>query len=123
MPAMLSTAESSLSWCLIALIAFALLLVLSSYRRLMQPLIPTLSVSLTDGKNHAVALILTVSYPAHLRPLFAVEAQDSTKSQYTPTGSTSDGKIPCYDPGSMQFLGHMPAMDSAQASTVVAQWR
>ncbi|KAL3154777.1 hypothetical protein ABBQ38_011323 [Trebouxia sp. C0009 RCD-2024] len=96
MPAMLSTAESSLSWCLIALIAFALLLVLSSYRRLMQPLIPTLSVSLTD-----------------------VEAQDSTKSQYTPTGSTSDGKIPCYDPGSMQFLGHMPAMDSAQVKRMV----
>lgn len=127
LPAMVSTDQSSLSWCLVALIAFALLLVLSSYRRLTQQLIPTLSVSLTNGNDHAAALTATVSHSAPPQPFHPGEAQDPSKtSKYTPTGSVYDGKIPCYDPGNMQLLGHLPAMDSGQASIVVmvvAQWR
>lgn len=55
-----------------------------------------------------------------LQPVHAAEAQDTiTASRYKPSGKLSSDTIPCYDPGSMQFLGHLPAMDSAQASIVL----
>ena len=52
----LSYDQSSLSWSLIALIAFALLLVVNSYIRLTEQLIPTLSVDLSEGDQHASTL-------------------------------------------------------------------
>lgn len=57
----------------------------------------------------------------HTFPLVnAAEAQDTiTASKYTPNGKISSDTIPCYDPGNMQFLGHLPAMNAAQASATV----
>ena len=43
--------QSSLSWLLIALIAFAVLTVVSSYKRLTRETIPTLSVDLSEGDH------------------------------------------------------------------------
>lgn len=122
---MLLTDQSSLSWPLIALVAFALLLVFNSYRRLTKPPIPTLNVALTEGDDHASAALpvcskYAVRHHVPLQPVHAAEAQDTiAASKYTPSGQLSSDTIPCYDPGNMQFLGHLPAMDSAQASIVL----
>lgn len=52
-----------------------------------------------------------------LQLVHAAEGQDTiAASKYTPSGMQSSDVIPCYDPGNMQFLGHLPAMDSTQAS-------
>lgn len=111
--------QSSPSWSLIALVAFALLLVLNSYRRLTKQPIPTLSVNLTEGDDDLLTTLAVCTLHI-LQPVNAAEAQDTiTANKYTPSEKLSSDTIPCYDPGNMQFLGHLPAMDSAQASTVV----
>lgn len=53
--------------------------------------------------------------------LSEAEAQDSiSATKYTPSKSSTTDQIPCYDPGNMQLLGHLPAMTSAQVKSVVA---
>ncbi len=49
--------------------------------------------------------------------VIVAEAQDAiTADKYTPTRQSAADQIPCYDPGNMQLLGHLPAMTSSQAS-------
>lgn len=71
-----------------------------------------------------IALIRAVTQEAvpSLRvELSEAEALDSiSAAKYTPSNSSTTDQIPCYDPGNMQLLGHLPAMTSAQVKSVVA---
>ena len=111
--------------------------------------VPTLNVELTEGDWRALALacagrpaaLRLVSKPS-LRALCATATARPKQTPRCPAAETCDqisgdkyvvpkalpkDRVPCYDPGNMQYLGDMPAMMPEQVRMYLASvphcWR
>ncbi|KAJ9528462.1 hypothetical protein QJQ45_020356 [Haematococcus lacustris] len=63
----------------------------------------------------------TLSIPSLSVTTVASEAEDTiTAPRYDPGKPADKDVVPCYDPGTMQLLGHVPAMSAAEVRAVIA---
>ncbi|KAG1661699.1 hypothetical protein FOA52_002035 [Chlamydomonas sp. UWO 241] len=62
----------------------------------------------------------TLSIPSISVPLTAAEASDTLNgAAYDPSKPVDKDLVPCYDPATMQLLGHVPAMSETEVRAII----
>jgi len=100
-PVLIHLLKSQQALMAIALVIIGPILIYLAYGQLQASLIPSLTVHLEEA-----------------------EAKDKISAvRHDPKKKSDKDVVPCYDPGTMQLLGHVPAMSSAEVKAIVARAR
>jgi hypothetical protein len=91
--------------------------------------IPSLDVATTEGEqpdagHRGLGSSRANQSNTFMRALLAAEREDVINApQFDPSAPLDKDVVPCYDPGNMQLLGHVPAMSATEVRRWVLRWQ